>query len=736
MMETFRNTVVSLLSKLGLHSGEGIDALEKGLRPWGGEGAERPVNEGQLYRNRELSWLKFNERVLEEAEDPKVPLCERLNFASIYQSNLDEFFMVRVGSLVDQRLVSEDLRDNKTQMTAQEQLTAVLAEVGRLGEKKDAAVKELLRELEEQGACLTSFGKLGKQEKAYLERYFTGEIAPLISPTMVGKRQPFPFLRNKEIYAVAVLGGKGSRKKLGLIPCGTDVIPRLIPIPGREGTYMLSEELILHFIPKVFKGYPVEAKSLLRVTRNADIDADALYDEDLDYREFMADLMKKRRRLAPVRMELSRRLDPETVELLCRYTKVDPAHVFRSRTPLDLSFFSGIQDSLRQNPQLFYEKRIPQRAADFRPGESVLAQIRERDRLLYYPYESMASFLQMLREAATDPAVISIKMTLYRVAQQSKIVEALIEAAENGKEVLVLVELKARFDEENNIEWSRRLEAAGCQVIYGLSGYKVHSKLCLITRRTAEHTEYYTQVGTGNYNEKTARLYTDYCLMTANQAIGLEASAVFQALAMGETVDEMELLVLAPNCLQDHILEKIDREIEYARRGEPAYVGAKLNSLTDKAIIDRLIEASRAGVKIELIIRGICCMLPGVPGATENIRVISIVGRYLEHSRVYLFGTPERRSVYLSSADWMTRNTLRRVEVAAPVLDPSIRQRLEEDFSIMLRDNVQARQLLPDGNYAPVENGEEPLSAQEYFYQRAYRLATAEDAPEAEAEKS
>ncbi len=727
-METFRNTVAGLLGRLGLHPGERSGQMGA---PSGGEGGKAQVNEEvRLYRNRELSWLKFNERVLEEAADPRVPLCERLNFVSIYQSNLDEFFMVRVGSLVDQRLVSRDLRDNKTQMTAQEQLTAVLAEVARLGEKRDAVCRELEERLEEQGICLTSFGKLAKKERADLERYFTGEIAPLISPTMVGKRQPFPFLRNKEIYAVAVLGGKGGRKKLGLIPCQTDVIPRLIPVPGREGCYLLSEELILHFIPKVFKGYPVQAKSLLRVTRNADIDADALYDEDLDYREFMADLMKKRRRLAPVRMELSRRLDAETVELLCRYTQVDPAHVFRSRTPLDLSFFSDIQDLLRQDPRLFYEKRIPQRAADFRPGEGVLPQIRERDRLLHYPYESMAPFLQLLREAAADPGVISIKMTLYRVARQSKIVEALIDAAENGKEVLVLVELKARFDEENNIEWSRRLEAAGCQVIYGLSGYKVHSKLCLITRRTEEHTEYYTQVGTGNYNEKTARLYTDYCLMTANQDIGRDAAAVFRALAMGETVEQTEQLVLAPECLQDHILEKIDQEITYARRGEPAYVGAKLNSLTDKAIIDRLIEASRAGVQVQLIIRGICCLLPGVPGATDNIRVISIVGRYLEHSRLYLFGTAERRSVYLSSADWMTRNTLRRVEVAAPVLDPSIRQRLEENFQIMLRDNVQARQLGPDGNYAPVEGGEERLSAQEYFYQRAYRLATAEDAAE------
>ena len=678
------------------------------------------------YLNRELSWLKFNERVLEEAESEKVPLCERLTFASIYQSNLDEFFMVRVGSLVDQMLLSKNLRDNKTQMTAEEQIKAVLKDVARLNRRKDAIYSALMSRLEDYGVRLVNFRKLGDAESRELERYFDAEIAPLLSPTMVSRRQPFPFLQNREIYAVGVLTGKSGREKLGIIPCGTGVIPRLISVPGQSGTFMLSEDLILHFLPKVFDGQRVVSKSLIRVTRNADIDADALYDEDLDYREFMAKLIKRRRRLAPVRLELSRELDGDIVKTLCGYTEVKPETVFRCRSPLELSFLCQIQDTLRQRPELFYEKRFPQRSAQFRPNDSVLRQIREKDKLLSYPFESMKPFLDFLQEAACDPAVVSIKMTLYRVARHSKIVETLIEAAENGKNVLVLVELKARFDEENNIEWSRRLEEAGCQVIYGLEGYKVHSKLCLITRRENGHTEYYTQVGTGNYNEKTARMYTDLSLMTADPDIGLEAAVVFQALAKGETVESLRQLLVAPKCLQNRVLDMIDQEIGYARRGEDAYIGVKINSLTDKTIIDRLIEASRAGVKIDLIVRGICCLLPGIPGITENIRVISIVGRFLEHSRIYLFGAEDRQAVYIASADFMTRNTLRRVEVAAPILDPDLRRRLNEMFHIMLRDNQQARELRPTGEYVRLHSQEDPLNAQEYFYQQAYEQAAME----------
>ncbi len=677
----------------------------------------------QVYMNRELSWLKFNERVLEEAENKKVPLCERLTFASIYQSNLDEFFRVRVGSLVDQMLLGGKIRDNKTKMTAKEQIEAVLHQVMKLNRRKDAVYDAIMGQLEDYGVRLVDFRKISKKESEYLEKYFLNEIAPVISPTIVGKRQPFPFLKNNEIYAVVVLQTKSGKEKLGIIPCSNTGFKRLVELPT-AGTYMLAEELILHYIPEVFERYNIKAKSLIRVTRNADIDADALYDEDLDYRDFMAELIKRRKKLAPVRLELTREMDGEIVDVLCDYLELDSDYVFQVQAPLDLSFVFEIQDTLRKTPELFYEKRVPQKSSQFRDGEPVFPQIREKDKLLSYPYESMKPFLNFLREAANDKEVISIKMTLYRVAKHSKIVEYLIDAAENGKEVLVLVELKARFDEENNIEWSRRLEDAGCRVIYGLDGYKVHSKLCLVTRKSEGQVEYYTQIGTGNYNEKTARLYTDLSLMTANVEIGLEAAKVFQALSMEETVDNVQHLLVAPRCLQNKVLSMIDEEIACAKEGKEAYIGLKMNSLTDKKIIDKLIEASQAGVKIDMVIRGICCLIPGVKGKTENIQVRSIVGRFLEHSRIYIFGTQEREKVYIASADFMTRNTLRRVEVAAPVYDKDLKMQLEEMFITMLSDNQKARQEDSRGNYEIAEAQETPLNSQEFFYEQAYMRAT------------
>ena len=578
-----------------------------------------------IYMNRELSWLKFNERVLEEAENPENPLCERLTFASIYQSNLDEFYMVRVGSLVDQMLLAKDIRENKTNMTPKEQLDAILARTKKLNRKRDVVYEEIMESLEEYGVHMLNFHKIEKEDRNYLERYFEAEVAPVISPSIVGKRQPFPFLRNKEIYAVVVLETKKGKEKLGIIPCSSAGIQRLIPVPGKTGTYMLSEELILHFVSKIFKGYHIKAKSLLRITRNADIDADALYDEDLDYREFMVELIKARKKLAPIRLELSREMDGDVVETLCEYLEVDKNYVFRGDIPLDLSFVFQIQDGLRKRTELFYEKRIPQKSPMFNSHEPILDQIAKKDRFLSYPYESIKPFLTMLHEAANDEDVVSIKMTLYRVAKQSKVVEALIEAAENGKEVFVLVELKARFDEENNIGWSRLLEDAGCHVIYGLDGYKVHSKLCQIMKKKDGNVEYYTQIGTGNYNEKTARLYTDLSLMTADPKIGTEAARVFQALAMGETVEDMDHLLVAPKCLQNKVLAMIDEEIEHAKVGEQAYIGLKMNSLTDKRIMNKLVEASCAGVHIDMVVRGICCLIPGVKGQTENIHIISIL---------------------------------------------------------------------------------------------------------------
>ena len=673
-----------------------------------------------IYMNRELSWLMFNERVLEEAENPENPLCERLTFASIYQSNLDEFYMVRVGSLVDQMLLAKDIRENKTNMTPKEQLDAILARTKKLNRKRDVVYEEIMESLEEYGIHMLNFHKIEKEDRNYLERYFEAEVAPVISPSIVGKRQPFPFLRNKEIYAVVVLETKKGKEKLGIIPCSSAGIQRLIPVPGKTGTYMLSEELILHFVSKIFKGYHIKAKSLLRITRNADIDADALYDEDLDYREFMVELIKARKKLAPIRLELSREMDGDVVETLCEYLEVDKNYVFRGDIPLDLSFVFQIQDGLRKRTELFYEKRIPQKSPLFNSHEPILDQIAKKDRFLSYPYESIKPFLTMLHEAANDEDVVSIKMTLYRVAKQSKVVEALIEAAENGKEVFVLVELKARFDEENNIGWSRLLEDAGCHVIYGLDGYKVHSKLCQIMKKKDGNVEYYTQIGTGNYNEKTARLYTDLSLMTADPKIGMEAARVFQALAMGETVEDMEYLLVAPRCLQNKVLAMIDEEIEHAKAGEPAYIGLKMNSLTDKRIMSKLVEASCAGVHIDMVIRGICCLIPGVKGQTENIHIISIVGRFLEHSRIYIFGTQERARIYISSADFMTRNTLRRVEVAAPIEDPDIRMQIQEMFVTMLSDNRKARSMNNKGIYKIEPSDNAPLNSQEVFLQQAY----------------
>ncbi len=680
-------------------------------------------NMENIYMNRELSWLKFNERVIEEAENPEVPLCERMNFVSIYQSNLDEFFMVRVGSLQDQILVNKKIRDNKTNMTSEEQIRAILKEVKRLNKRKDAAYKSLMDKVEEYGIKLIDFTMAKSDEKKYLEQYFNHEIVPLSSPTIVGKRQPFPFLKNENIYAVVVLETRSGKERIGIIPCTNSMVERLIELPGGKGRYILSENIILHYIGKVFKGYKVKGKSLIRVVRNADIDADALYDEDLDYREFMADLMKERKKLSPVRLDMSREIDESVVEALCRYLDVLPERVFRSEAPLDLSFVYKIQDLLRMNPELFYERRVPQKSASFRDGESILKQIEGEDKLLSYPYESIRPFLHMLNEAAEDESVISIKMTLYRLAKQSKIIEALCEAAENGKEVVVLVELRARFDEENNIRWSRMLEKAGCQIIYGLEGYKVHSKLCLITKKGANGIEYITQIGTGNYNEKTARLYTDLSLMTASEQIGMDAARVFQALTKGETVEESDHLLVAPKCLQSRIIDMIEEEIRKKKNGGEAYIGLKLNSLTDKRIIDKLVEASCAGVHIDMIIRGICCLIPGVAGKTENIHIISIVGRFLEHSRIYIFGCGEERKYYISSADFMTRNTVKRVEVAAPVYSPALKQRIQGIFDLMLSDNKKARVENSDGTYTLVKCEGEPVNSQEMLYQEAYDRA-------------
>ena len=678
----------------------------------------------ECYANRELSWLKFNERVLDEAASHHVPLCERMAFFSIFQSNLDEFFMVRVGALYDQMLADNHARENKTWMTSEEQLQAIFEKTRIISQRKDHIYKQYMEELEEQGVELLSFSDMLPEDKVYLEKYFEESIQPLLSPQVIGKKQPFPFLKNKEIYAVVVLGGKKG-DKLGIIPCSNEVFKRLIPVPSGKNHYMLVEELILHYIPEVFDHYEVKSKSLIRIIRNADIDVDEAFDdEELDYRDCMKKLISTRKKLCPVKLEHSRVLDDTVIEHLRRDLGIFKDQVFHTETPLELSFLFQIQNALREKKELFYEKRVPQNSPEFVDDKPVLDQICEKDKLLSYPYESMKPFIRLLKEAGNDTRVVSIKMTLYRVARNSQIVEALIDAAENGKEVVVLVELRARFDEENNIEWSQRLEDAGCRLIYGLDHIKVHSKLCQITYMSEEGIRYVTQIGTGNYNEKTSKLYTDLSLMTADQAIGEEAAEVFHKLCLAQTVEHTNHLLVAPNCLQNKLIDKIDAEIKKVQDGNAGYIGVKMNSLTDKKLIDKLIEASMAGVQIDLIVRGICCLIPEVEGYTDNIQVISIVGRYLEHSRIYIFGKGGDSEVYIASADFMTRNTTKRVEVAAPVYDPELKERILESFNLMLRDNVKASVLKSDGNYYHRDGGDIQLNSQEYFYADAYRKAS------------
>ena len=675
--------------------------------------------------NRELSWLKFNDRVLDESGNARVPLAERLTFASIYQSNLDEFYMVRVGTLMDQMEASEEVRENKTNMTSEEQVKAIVKETRELDLKKARIYEQLMGELEPKGIRIVNFNKLSYEEGKLLEAYFDTEIAPYLSANIISKQQPFPFLKNKEIYAAARLASKSGKTKTAIIPCSNNVFRRLIDIPTRPGNFMLSEELILHFFPKMFRNYTVKEKTLIRVTRNADIDTETIYDEDLDYRDAMENLIRQRKRMKPVRMELSREISKKMIQSLCKAIQVDKTHVFLSRVPLDMSFVFGIQSYLKNTAQekLFYQRRTPRMTPELDDKSPLIPQIMKKDVLLSYPFENIKSFINLLEESAKDESVVSIKMTLYRLANKSQIIDALIEAAENGKEVVVLVELRARFDEESNIEYSRKLEEAGCRVIYGLNGYKVHSKLCLISRKTEKGVSYITQIGTGNYNEKTASLYTDLSLITANHEIGKEAAGVFAALLKGEFMEETKYLLVAPKCLQNKILAMIDEEIERVHQGEAGYIGIKINSLTDKTIIDKLVEASQAGVKIEMIVRGICCLIPGVKGYTENIKVISIVGRFLEHSRIYRFGTKEREKVYIGSADFMTRNTIRRVEVAVPILNQQVCDHLDHMFEMMMSDDEKGKELTSKGLYVSRNLSEVKMDSQELFYAMAYSQA-------------
>lgn len=680
----------------------------------------------KVYDNRELSWLKFNMRVMEEAQDTSVPLLERLLFASIYSSNLDEFFMVRVGSLYDAMLANDNERDGKTKMKPSEQLSAIYKRVAAMSSDLHKTISKIDSDLEDLGVKRCSFKDLNKKEAEYVTAYFNYEIKPFLSPVVIDKRHPFPFLANKAVYVVAKLASKNS-VKLGVVATETKN-PRVLFLPATEKNgkikYMLHEEIILHFASEVWDGFKITEKSVMRVTRNADINTEeAGYEFELDYRSLMEELIKKRKRLCPVRLELSRELSDLTLGELTARLELSKKQVFTQKAPLDMSYVFSIFDKLSNRSELFFPKRAPQDAYGIDTRASMMAQIEKKDLFLSYPYESIKPFIRLLEEAATDDSVVSIKITLYRVAKNSKVIEALIKACENGKQVTALLELRARFDEENNIGWSKQLEDAGCQILYGPENLKVHSKLLLITRKVKNEVRYITQVGTGNYNEKTAALYTDFCLMTANQEIALDAADVFNALSTGELVKETRHLLVAPLCMQNKLIDMMDEQIEIAKNGGEGYIGAKMNSLTDKVIIDKLIECSQAGVKVELVIRGISCLIAGVPGVTDNIRIVSIVGRFLEHSRVYIFGK-DYDKVYISSADFMTRNTTRRIEVACPVYDADIKKRIADYFNTQLEDNVKVREQNSDGKYIKMPvGGKDSLNSQEYFITAAYESA-------------
>lgn len=674
----------------------------------------------KVYDNRELSWLKFNMRVLEEAQDSSVPIMERLKFAAIYSSNLDEFFMVRVGALIDQKQFDDNEKDSKTKLKPSEQLSEIYSQVSKLADRKDKTFHTICRELELKGVSRRSFKSLNKSELEFIERYWSYEIEPMLNAVIVDRRHPFPFLGNKELFICVKLASKNGLL-IGLISC-SDKFERVVFLPEDNGlvSYMLIEDIISAFADKAFSSYKIEERCVLRLTRSADISLDDDFDMELDARQNMSELIIKRKRLRPVRIQLSRSMPEDVTSELCSRLEMSPKQIFVEKAPLDLGYVFSLSPKCSQRSEMFYSKREPQLSRMIDENRPMLEQIDERDLILSYPYESIKPFLRLLDEAAADPDVVSMKMTLYRVAKNSRVIKALCTAAENGKEVFVLVELRARFDEENNLEQSRQLEEAGCRVVYGPAGLKVHSKLCLISKRIGRDIKYYTQIGTGNYNEKTAELYADLAVMTANQDIGLDACDVFKALSMGETVDSMRLLWAAPHCLQNRALEMMDNEIRIARAGGEGYVGLKLNSLTDKALIDKLIECSQAGVKVEMIIRGICCLVAGIKGVTENVRIVSIVGRYLEHARIYVFGTGVRQNIYISSADFMTRNTTRRVEIAAPILSDEIKERLLDYFRVEFNDNVKAREQLSDRSYIHVSNDNMPLDAQKHFIAEAY----------------
>ncbi len=667
-------------------------------------------------QNRELSWLRFNQRVLEEARDETVPLMERMKFVAIFTSNLDEFFMIRVGSLYDMAAVDNKKLDTKSGMTPKQQLEAIYQAVAPLYKERDKTYAEIKKQLKPYGVCGLDFKELEQPEKKYVKKYFKEQILPVLSPQIVDPNHPFPHLLNKEIYVVANLR-QGSNTMTGIVPV-PQYIPEVLYLPGHDIRYIRMEKVIMEYLELVFDKYEVSDKNYICVTRNADISPDdEAYADNEDFRFIMKETLHKRRRMAVVRLETASPLGKEMEKYLCDRFKITPECIFRTKMPMKLGFIFAIADKIPDSMKraLIDEPFSPQPSASLADG-SIMEQVKKKDVLLSFPYESMDPFLQLIREAASDPDVMTIKITIYRLAKKARLVEYLCAAAENGKEVTALIELRARFDEQNNIDWSERMEEAGCRVLYGFEDYKVHSKLCLITYRNKNEIRYITQVGTGNYNEKTAKMYTDYSLITSDQEIGEDAAIFFKNMSIGNLDGVYDHLIVSPTSLKQKVLSLMDEEI---RKGEHGRIVMKMNSLTDMDFIRKVSAASQAGVKIDLIVRGICCILPGIQGRTENLSVTSIVGRYLEHPRVFVFGTGDDAKVYIGSADMMTRNTEKRVEVACPIFDPKIRKKLMHDLNVMLADNVKARKMLSDGTYRKKVQGERTVNAQETFMKEA-----------------
>lgn len=674
-------------------------------------------------QNRELSWLRFDQRVLEEARDKSVPLLERMKFVAIFTSNLDEFFMIRVGSLYDMVQTDEKHRDSRSGMTPQEQLDAIYEAVAPLYKERDKTYTEIKKELSPYGICGLDFKELEANEKKYVKKYFKEQILPVLSPQIVDSSHPFPHLLNKDIYVTASLNKK--EQMLGIVPVPT-YVSDILMLPGHDIRYIRMEKVIMEYLHLVFDQYEVSDPNYICVTRNADVSPnDEALEVTDDFRKLMQNTLHKRRRMAVVRLETAEKLSAKMQEYFCEKFKITPAQIFRTKMPMKLDYMFSIAGNLPESMKrsLVYEPFSPQKSAHVQEG-SMLKQVKKQDILLFYPYESMDPFLKLIKDASADPNVMTIKITIYRLAKKARLVEYLCAAAENGKEVTVLIELRARFDEQNNIDWSERLEEAGCRVIYGFDGYKVHSKICLITYRNRNEIQYITQVGTGNYNEKTAAMYTDLSLMTADPRIGQDAAEFFKNMSIGNLQGSYQYLIVSPVSLKSSILQMMDEEI---RKGKDGRIVMKMNSVTDVDFIRKVSEASRAGVRVDLIVRGICCILPGVPEYTENVRVMSVVGRYLEHPRIFSFGTGKEQKIYIGSADMMTRNTEKRVEVACPVLDEQIRRQINHDLKVMLSDNVKARVMQKDGTYTKRklkdESSGKMIDSQAVFMEEALKAA-------------